>query len=114
MAQLVTGPTTSSVLVLAGDVATILQRIEFQRVFGDTITLGRDVLFFINTTQPVTMRVAFSQDGGITYYDRGTVDLLNPGITYNGSMTAIGEYIRVQFTATVNATTVTSRFTVRT
>ncbi len=113
MPQLVAGPFTTSVLALAGDSANVDVRIEFTRVFGDTISLSSELRQFIAVTQNTEFRVYFSQDGGVTFFNRGTIDLLLPGISYVGMIQAIGQIMRFQFTATVPATTVYSRFAIR-
>lgn len=113
MPQLVTGPFSTSVLALAGDSANVDVRIEFTRVFGDTISLSSELRTFIAVTAITELRVFFSQDGGVTYFNRGTIDQLFPGISYVGTLQAIGQIMRFQFTATVPATTVYSRFAIR-
>jgi hypothetical protein len=77
--------------------------IEAPRMIGDAIAFSSRLYAFLGVDQIVNLTIAYSNDLGTTYFDRGTIDVLTPPVL--GTMAfslfdllAVGTNIRLTLT----------------
>jgi len=91
-------------LTLLADTQTILIPCEMTLVDGSGITLGgrsRIYVMLTATVQAAQLQVAYSRDAGVTFEDRGTIDILSVGIPRVFNLLALGNLTRLLVTPLV-------------